>query len=230
MSEIVIGYGQIGKAVQEIIGDPAIVDEGLPVTYGTFDIMHICFPYSENFIVEVKRYIKEYKPAHIIIYSTVPIGTTKKIAGAVHSPIEGKHPKLAESIRLTPRWIGANSISEGNFWFEYFDRLELGINLLRDSDYTEALKLLSTAEYGINIVFADYKKKIADKLGMDYSLMIDWNENYNRLYRDLGLEQFQKFILEPPEGPVGGHCIVPNSELLDEQFPHDMLKMIKEVH
>ena len=229
MSEIVIGYGQIGKAVQEIIGDPAIVDEGLPVTYGTFDIMHICFPYSENFIVEVKRYIKEYKPAHIIIYSTVPIGTTKKIAGAVHSPIEGKHPKLAESIRLTPRWIGANSISEGNFWFEYFDRLELGINLLRDSDYTEALKLLSTAEYGINIEFARYKKKVADEVGMDYSLMCGWNQDYNKLYQDLDLPEYQKFILDPPDGPKGGHCVTPNARLLYDQFPHELTKIVGEL-
>jgi len=228
MTSIIIGYGQIGKAVKEVIGEAGIVDEGFPEPEKAH-ILHICFPYSKDFIKEVKRYIELCEPEHVIIYSTVPIGTTKQLPFAVHSPVEGKHPALGESIRRMPRWIGANSKFHGDFFKDYFAELGLAVNLLESSDHTEALKLLSTAEYGINIVFADYKNEIAKELDMDYSLMKDWNRDYNQLYQDLELLQYQRYVLNPPEGKIGGHCIRENSVLLSEQFPSPFLDLINEM-
>lgn len=231
MNSLIIGYGEIGKAVGAIIGDHKVIDLGmLKPEPMDVDIMHICFPYTDAFIEQLKAYIGEWQPKHVVIYSTLPIGTSKKLPGLVHSPVEGKHPELEHSVRTMERWIGYNDKQEGLFFNAYFIGCGLKTKLVENTDCTEALKLLSTTEYGVNIEFARYKQQVADAIGMDYQLTKDWNESYNRLYKDLGMEKrFQKYVLDAPTGPKGGHCVTPNARLLDQQFPNDMVKIVGEL-
>jgi hypothetical protein len=233
MLDLVIGYGEIGKAVKTAIcPDAKIFDTARRNTrIGRVDVMHICFPYNKDFIKNVQGYIIQFQPKHIIVYSTVQIGTCKKIDRRVlHSPVEGKHPNLVDSIESAVRWIGYNDKEEIKFFEEYLlERQFYQRHIVKNTDHTEALKLLSTTEYGINIVFAGYKAQIAKKLKLPFELTKDWNEDYNILYDEcLELPQYQKFILDAPEGPIGGHCIVPNAELLDSKFPNVFNKLIKE--
>lgn len=233
MTNLVIGYGEIGRAVGAIIGTHDFIDKDFPVVEGDFDVIHICFPYSDTFLSDVNYYYTEYganHSSHIIIWSTLPIGTTKYVGqGAVHSPVEGKHPDLELSIRYMERWIGYNDKEEGLFFNGYFRDLGLRTRMVENSDCTEALKLLSTTEYGINIEFARYKKHIADEIGMDYQLCKDFNTEYNKLYKNLGLDnKYQRYVLDAPEGPKGGHCVTPNARLLDSQFPNAMVQIVSE--
>jgi hypothetical protein len=229
---IIVGLGEIGKAVKEAICPDALeYDINMtqpPLPPGPYYILHICFPYSEGFVEFAREYINTFQPKHIAIWSTVPIGTTKQIdSRAVHTPIEGKHPELAKSISLMSRWVGYNDKVEGRFFRRYFSHARIfNIEMVDNTDHTEALKLLSTTEYGVNLVYADYKKRVADDIGMDYELTKRWNADYNELYEDLGLPQFQKFILDPPNGEIGGHCIVPNAALLNNQFPDTLVERI----
>lgn len=231
MNNLIVGYGEIGQAVGKIVGEHEMVDlEPMASIFSSIDVMHICFPYSDNFVTEVKRYIEQYSPSHVIIYSTVPVGTTYDISPmAVHSPVEGVHPYLEDSIRLMERWLGCEDKVEGRFFVDFFEKLGLKTRLVGDSDHTEALKLLSTTEYGVNLVFADYKAYVAEKIGMDFELTKEWNRAYNRLYKDLGMEKwFQKFVLDPPEGKIGGHCVIQNAILLQRQFPDDLVKRVRD--
>ena len=232
MNSLIIGMGQIGQAVKELISpynhvetyDIATQNHHAPAHT---DVMHICFPYSETFVKDVQDYITRYEPLFVVVYSTVPIGTCRAIGpSVVHSPVEGRHPRLIEGILSMPRWLGYQEAATENFFTEYFESCELEVTAVDNPDYTEALKLLSTAEYGINIAFADYKQEVAKSIGMDYGLTKQWNEDYNRLYWRMVMPQFQKFRLDPPNGKIGGHCVVPNAELLDAQFPSDLLKLI----
>lgn len=234
MNSLIIGLGEIGRAVREVIVKTDKVytydleDDSL--TFGSsIDILHICFPYSEDFTKQVKQYVKEVKPWHIIIWSTLPIGITKQVKGAVHSPVEGKHPRLTLSIKSMTRWIGANDETEGIFFFEYFKELMLKPKLVSDSNFTEFLKLRSTAKYGINLVWTEYEAKVAEQLSMDMDYVREFDRDYNKLYHNLGMDWAQRYILGNPHGKIGGHCVVPNAELLDEQFPSELLKMIKEM-
>lgn len=236
MKSIVIGNGQIGKAVTEVINqmDEVVVFDSKhgnepPIMQG-IDIIHICFPYKEaEFLDEVQAYIVKYKPMHVIIWSTVPIGTTKHIRGAVHSPVEGRHPKLAQSIKSMVRWIGANDVGEGTFFVDYFKKMYLNVKLVSSSGYTEALKLLSTTEYGVNIEFARYKKVVADDIGMPFELTKEWNRDYNKLYHNLDMDWAHKYVLDAPHGHKGGHCVTPNARLLNSQYPDDLVKIVGEL-
>lgn len=231
--DLVIGMGQIGEAVSEVIGrlyHHECQDKDIKSHADTsINIMHICFGYSDDFIEEVKEYQEFYMPDYTVIWSTVPIGTTKQIQGAVHSPVEGRHPDLAESIKRMPRWIGSEDDDTGRFVAYYFRQLGLKTSWVKDSRYTEFLKLRSTSKYGINLVWADYEKQVANELGMNFSLIKQFDRDYNALYQELGMDWAQRYILDAPEGKIGGHCVVPNAELLDKQYPSELLKMVKEM-
>lgn len=227
MKNLIIGYGEIGRAVGQVVGDHSWLDLRINPPDAKYNVMHVCMPYSDSFVQDVEAYRTRYEPDHIIIYSTVPIGTTKQIKGAVHSPVESRHPDLSDGIRNMMRWVGYNNKIEAEFFYLFFKKLHITTKLVDDSNYTEALKLLSTTEYGVNIVFADYKKRIADDIGMSYELTKEWNEDYNRLYQKLGLGNiYQKFVLDPPNGKIGGHCVRENSILLNQQYPDDWVKRI----
>lgn len=234
MNHLIIGFGEIGKAIKQVmrenvsVYDTALDNKRVP---DTIDVMHICFPYSDTFVQDVKAYLARYEPRHVIVYSTVPIGTSKSIGeGIVHSPVEGKHPDLALSILHMERWLGADNTEEVQFLANMFQELGIRTRVIESSDFTEAIKLLSTTEYGINIEFARYKKEVADAIGMDYQLTKDWNTVYNKLYRNLGLDgRYQKFVLDSPVGSKGGHCIIPNARLLDGQYPNNMVKIVGEL-
>lgn len=234
MNHLIVGYGEIGKAVHDVavVGKTGMIDLGIEEDVpSNVDVLHVCFPYSEDFNKEVEKYIKVHSPEHIIVWSTVPIGTCANIdVRVVHSPVEGVHPELEMSLRQMERWIGYNQKSEGQFFANYFQDLGLRTKLVPSTHFTEALKLLSTTEYGINIEFARYKKRVADEIGMDYELCKEFNQEYNRLYRNLGMDKrFQKFVLDAPEGKKGGHCVTSNSRILHDQFPSELTKIVGEL-
>lgn len=190
------------------------------------DTIHICYPWSDTFIADTQEYIANYEPRLAIIYSTVPIGTTALFPQAVHSPIEGRHPQLSMSVASSVRYIGGEDkelvLQAANIW----RRLSHGLVTVASSDWTEFLKLRSTAKYGVNLVWTDYEASVAKQLGMPFSYLKMFDEDYNYLYRTLNLNENQRYILDPPNGYIGGHCVVPNAELLNQQFPNDMLEDI----
>ena len=66
---LVIGGGEVGTALSEIlqcnIHDPVKNKRQI----GIFDVIHIAFPYSKQFIKSVKQYQKEFRPKMTIIHS-----------------------------------------------------------------------------------------------------------------------------------------------------------------
>ncbi len=223
---LLVGYGQIGKSIHEVFGeahDITVYDKTFSEKPdGDYTVLLIAIPYGNNFIDTVNAYREQYKVKATIIFSTVAIGTTRKIPNAVHSPVEGRHPKLAESIRLMPRWVGGY----GKLVDEFFTAAGFK-PVYVTSETTEFLKLQSTAMYGLNIEFARYVKSVCDELGINYAHVKNFNLDYNGLYRKLGMGgKYQRYILDPPEGMIKGHCIVPNSKMLDAQFPSVFLREI----
>ena len=234
MADILIGLGQIGRAIEDIIGPVMTHDtntlNGIVHTNKPIRFMHIAIPYSEDFVKIVQDYAAGFEfqeNGGVIVYSTVPIGTCRKIGPNVaHSPVEGKHPRLTNSILSSVRWVGSENLelreNVGNFWARYVKQ----VRLVESSDFTEFLKLRSTSKYGINIVWTDYESKVAQEIKMPFAYVKEFDKHYNDLYKRLKLPQYRRYILDPPNGVCGGHCVKPNAKLLDEQYPDSLLKMI----
>lgn len=227
MNCVLIGYGEVGRGIFEVfsvyhviaVNDP---EKEMNGELKDYDIMLITIPYSDKFIDIVKDYQKRYKPKTTIIFSTVPIGTTAQIPNAVHVPIEGKHPYMAESLKLWHWQIGGWD----NTAYKFFREANQIPSILEKPEFTELLKLQSTSNYGLMIEFARYIKEICDKLNMPYDEVLKYNFMYNNLYEKLGITRYRRYLLDAPEGNIGGHCVVPNAKLLDEQFPSVFLKEI----
>lgn len=231
MISMVIGMGEVGRAVYEVTESNAELDASNPDTTvvppAEPDVMHICFPYSTDFVAQAQDYMEQFKPKHVVVWSTVPIGTCRKIDERVaHSPVEGKHPYLADSIRKMKRWMGFNKGSEGRFLVEYFLQIGISVRMVGNTETTELLKLRSTAKYGINLVWAQYEGDLCKKYGVNYSDLMQFDADYNDLYRGLGQHDTQRYVLYPPDGEIGGHCVVQNAKLLQKQFPSDLLEKI----
>ena len=201
---LIIGYGEIGKSIDEVIGPCLVYDivkTGKIVPEEPIKFMHVAIPYSEDFVSFVSNFQDIYKPDVTIVYSTVPIGTCEKIGmDVVHSPVEGRHPNLADSIRYSPRWLGCHDKIALGKAMALWDKIVLDVKYLKSSRYTELLKLRSTAKYAINLVWTDYEKKLTDSQGMPFQHLKDFDKDYNDLYSFMVEFDIKRYILDPPNG------------------------------
>lgn len=230
MNQLIVGFGEIGRAVKEAICPDAETydasDEPFDhLKFSDVDVLHICFPYDDSFKQQVADYITAIKPKHIIVYSTVPIGTCRSISEKiVHSPVEGRHSGLADSIKNSYRWVGFNDGNEGRFFVDYFEDRKLKVWFVASTETTELAKIRSTAKYGINLVWAQYETELCEKFGVAYDQVMAFDQHYNETYRSD--PNINRYILYPPNGVVGGHCVTQNAKLLNEQFPSELLQRI----
>ena len=221
---LIIGSGQIGNSLFNVLKkhyDVSIRDKNFDLN-GSFDVLHICYPPTKKFIEITKIYIKKYNPGLVVIHSTIPVGYTKKIgAMAVHSPVRGVHPDLDKGIKTFVKYFGGGKAEEAA---RYFSKIGIKTKAFKDSETTELLKILDTTYYGWNIIFAKEVKIICDKLKLNFEEVYTIpNRDYNDGYKKLGMSHVVRPILRPTKGKIGGHCVIPNCNLLD----HWVTKTIK---
>lgn len=225
----IVGYGEIGKAIEGIHSktkDKIFIKDinGLDTfdkLKGNLHFLHICFPYSGSVFVEkVSYYINKYNPEIVIIHSTVVPETTKKLfnkfGNVVHSPVRGKHPKLAESILKFRKYIGTECFIVAERVKKYFKKLGIkDVCVQYPSVTTEIAKLLDTTYYGICIAFHAYADKLSKKYDVDHiDTFFEWNLSYNDGYVGMKMPQYVRPTLIPPKKKIGGHCVVQNAILL----------------
>jgi hypothetical protein len=74
----------------------------------------------------------------------------------------------------------------------------------------------------MSIAFAQYCKDIADIYKFPYDDVARWDVNYN-----VGVDEWlQRPILQPPNGPIKGHCVIPNTKILNQQHPNPILQEV----
>lgn len=228
---LVIGLGETGGPLYEVLCDKLggwdvlrhDPDKGYHITEGRFDVkfMHICIPYLETFVNIVETYQRVYNPEYTIIHSTVPIGTTRKIGGAVHSPILGRHNRMKEDLLAYPKWVGG-VIDNSEPVIQEFCTIWENVKRMATPDKTEALKLMCLAKYGVSLAFAEYQRKICEELDMTYDAVIMWDMCYNQTVGS----DLQRPIFRELKLPIGGHCVVQNTKILNEQHPNPMLEEV----
>jgi len=224
----ILGYGEIGKAIARFYKNPKIKDLNRDDGLAGVEILHICIPWSDKFINTVKKEIKKIQPKLTIIHSTVAPGTTKKIGGMiVHSPVRGVHPKLFEGIKTFIKYIGADEKEAGKLAQKHFESLGIKTKLFFPSATTEMGKILDTTYYGLCIAWHKEMKKICDKSGVNFDEAVsDFNATYNEGYKKLGKNNVIRPVMFVDNKPIGGHCVVPNAEILNKYFKSEALDLI----
>jgi UDP-N-acetyl-D-mannosaminuronate dehydrogenase len=233
-NHVVLGHlGEVGSTVYAFLKevDPDVLGydkkDGKKIPPWKTGLLHVCIPYSKDFVETVKVAAATLKAENVVIYSTVLPGTTELIGeNAVHSPIEGRHPNLKESFKTFVRLVaGKQSEKVG----QYFRNRDLKVEVLPDAKITELGKILSTTRYGVMLAFADTEQKLCDKFNVSFKdAVLMYQDMYNDGYKKMGEDRFTQPKLTPPNGKIGGHCVVNNAKILTEISDCDLIRRVAE--
>ena len=233
----ILGYGEIGQAVHQLYEksgnfDVKIKDLNRDDGLEDIDVLNVCIPAIDNFENVVLDAINRTSAKLTIIHSTLRVGTTEKISlrtdsHVVHSPVRGIHPNLLDGILTFVKFIGSSRESSSIAASNHFESLGVKSKILSSSRETEIGKLLDTTYYGVCISWHAEMKKMCDAAGANFDEAVSsFNETYNQGYTSLGKSNVVRPVLYPPQGPIGGHCVVPNARILQESFESEGLNMI----
>ncbi len=227
-THLVLGLGEVGSALLAILRetygeavagyDPLYNETGIyPDRAKDCHIIHIAFPFHELFVGQVQDYLGcQNRGALTIIHSTVPIGTTAQIPGAVHSPILGRVPTMAGDMRRYLKWIGGPQAAEAE---PILALAGFRTRSVPTSEETEALKLLCLAKYGVSLAFSRYEYAVCEKLGFPLSHIIEYDMDYNNHVEP----RLRRPLIAPQQDSIGGHCVIPGVRLLAQDFPSPLL-------
>ena len=221
---VIVGLGEVGKPLLEIMKGRYRtfgVDINQPAPVSQCDVMHVCFPFqNRNFVGQVVEYIGQYRPGLTVINSTVAPGTTRRIAvesgtPVVHSPVRGKHVRMQDEMLRYAKFVGALDLPSGQRAVEHFEEVGMKTKLLSSPEASEIAKLTETTYFGLLIAWAQEVERYCVKLGINYDEVVSFYEE---------IEFFPPVKYFP--GEIGGHCVMPNIDILLQEFPSDLLQAI----
>ena len=123
---------------------------------------------------------------------------------------------MLDELRSYKKFVGAMDPAVGERAAGHFRSLGLKTKVLSSPEATELAKLTETTYFGLMIAWAQELERYCDQSGADYEEIISFYEEI-------------KFF--PPvkyfPGVIGGHCVIPNIEILSK-FDHSaILKAIQ---
>ena len=211
MKDIVIGGGEIGSAIAELLPLPVEVRdidiEKRIFAGGLCEILHVCIPWTDSFHQDIVDVTRAEVPEFVMVHSTVPRGTTKKLQESigcpiVYSPILGRHETMLQDLKYYVKFYSSYKQFDTD---KLLDRFEM-ITEIKNPETLELAKVVETTYIGLLICF----RKCVDDIAMDEDV---WclSQEANRKHGD-------RPILYNDHKPIGGHCIMQNLDLLPEGF------------
>jgi UDP-N-acetyl-D-mannosaminuronate dehydrogenase len=222
---VVVGLGEIGKPLCQLISahyEVVGVDLSPVAPVDHVDVLHVCYPFQiKEFVGETTRYIEFFKPALTVINSTVAVGTTRAIAdrtrtAVVNSPVRGKHARMLEELRFYTKFVGALDSAAAEKAVRHFESVGLKTKVLSSPEATELAKLTETTYFGLMIAWAQELERYCDQSGQDY-------QEITSFYDEIKFFPPVKYF----PGVIGGHCVMPNIELLSKFSQSVVLKAIQ---
>lgn len=224
---LVIGLGEVGQPLCEVLqsGGSKIIGIDLePFTVEVpVSVMHVCFPFKDSgqFQDAVAAYARKYSPEVIVINSTVVPGTTRAIEAAcmipaVYSPVRGKHTKMLDEIHSYAKFVAGADAEATERVMEHFESVGLRCESMSSPEALELAKLLETTYFGLLIAWAQEMSRFAGAVNADYL-------EIGRFFREIA---YLPGVLFQP-GYIGGHCVMPNIELLQLRYQSDFLNAVK---
>ncbi len=180
-------------------------------------MLHLCYPFQiKDFVGESVRYIELFKPKLTIVNSTVAVGTTRLIAErsgtpVVNSPVRGKHARMLDELCKYTKFVGAIDPAAGRQAAEHFKSIGLKTRNLSSPEATELAKLTETTYFGLMIAWAQEIERYCDQSGTNYEEIVSF-------YDEIRFFPSVKYF----PGVIGGHCVMPNIEIL-RQFDHSVI-------
>ena len=227
---VVAGMGEIGKPILNLISkafltvaydiNPKLTNKTKIIKYENTPtlFLHICFPFNSKFNENVISLSKKFDPECIVIHSTVSPYTTKKIQNRISIPIifsatRGVHKRMSKDLKRYTKFFAIEKNAPRKRWasLEYsrlMKKCNIATKQMSDPITLELAKIIvDTTYYGWLINYAQLSNLVAKKHHIDYDEMWEFSEE---IHKNIGNrpKMFPGFI--------GGHCVIPNLSLIDE--------------
>lgn len=221
---LVVGLGEIGGPLLKILAEThhAVGRDIEDRPVDGVKVLHLCFPYTSDFVSSASRYIALYEPGVVVVNSTVVPGTTREIqektgVPAVYSPVRGKHARMTDELRRYRKFVAGISAQAVALVEAHFAAAGMTTQRMSSPEALELAKLLETSYFGILVAWAQEMDRFAGAVDADYWETIDF---------------FEEIDFLPPvgfqPGYIGGHCVMPNLELLEQVRRSPFIDVMRE--
>jgi len=237
---VVAGLGEIGNPILKLISKNSIsvgYDKNkklmnlssfkkysdLPTKF-----LHVCIPYTKNFISNVKSLEKLFSPEFIVIHSTIKPYTTKKIQSnstipIIYSATRGVHKRMLFDLkRYTKFFAIENSAKNKKLAAKSFSLL-----MKKSGVKTKEMSVPITLELAKIVCDTSYYGWLINYAQMSKMITIKHNVSYDEMWQFS--DEIHKYLGNRPKmfpGIIGGHCVIPNLDLIE----NDTLNMIKDTN
>ena len=238
--DVVAGIGEIGKPILKLLSKDSIV-VGFDLNHDLMDenkferhknletsFLHIAIPVTGKFISNVLKLYKKFQPQCIVVHSTVKPGTTKKLQGklpipVIYSATRGIHKRMIYDLkRYTKFFVISPNAPRGKWASSRYTKLMKRCNIktkqMSKPETLELAKIICDTSYlGWLVNYAQLSNLIAIEYGVNYDEMWSFSD------------EIHKFLGNRPKlypGFIGGHCVIPNLNLIQS----DRLNLIKKMN
>lgn len=223
---VVVGLGEVGGPLLELASE-RVHAVGVDLAPPSEDpeataVLHVCYPFEiADFVGETERYIDLFRPELTIIHSTVAVGTTRAVhertgSAVAHSPVRGKHARMLADLRRYAKFVGGIDPTATSLATEHLESLGLRTRSLSSPEAAELAKLTETTYFGLLIAWAQEVERYCDASGQDYDEIVSF---------------YDEIAFFPPvtyfPGVIGGHCVMPNIEILRDLTASPLLEAIE---
>ena len=228
---IVVGIGEIGKPILKLLSknnttvgfdlNPDLIDERKFERYKNLQtsFLHVTIPVSSKFESNLLQLYKKFKPECIVIHSTISPGTIEQIqkkldVPLIYSATRGVHKRMLKDIKRYTKFFAISKNAPKKQWAikAYSTKMKnCGIKTKQMSkpETLELAKIICDTSYlGWLINYAQFSNMIAQRYNVNYDEMWSFSD------------EIHKFLGNRPKmypGFIGGHCVIPNIDLMHNQ-------------
>ena len=237
--DIVAGIGEIGKPILKLLSkhgvvvgfdsNPDLMDERKFERYESLktSFLHIAIPVTGKFINNVLKLYKKFQPECIVIHSTIKPGMTEKLQEKLSIPViysatRGVHKRMVYDLKRYTKFFVISANAPRGKWattryVQSMKRCGVKTKNMSKPETLELAKIICDTSYlGWLVNYAQLSNVIAIKHGVDYDEMWSFSD------------EIQKFLGNRPKmypSFIGGHCVIPNLNLINNESLNIISKM-----
>ena len=239
--DIIVGLGEIGKPILKLLSKRNIV-VGFDLNHDLMDqikfekyknlktsFLHIAIPGTDNLIDNVLKLYKKFQPECIVIHSTIRPGTTEKLQKKIPIPViysatRGVHKRMIYDLKRYTKFFVISANAPRNKWAS-----SRYVKLMKNSGIkTKKMSSPETLELAKIICDTSYLGWLINYAQLSNIIAIEYNVNYDEMWSFS--DEIHKFLRNRPKmfpGFIGGHCVIPNLNLIHNQTL-DLIKKLND--
>ena len=237
--DIVVGIGEIGKPILKLLSKqnmtvgfdvrPNLMDQRIFERYKNLktSFLHITIPATDRFSNNVLKLYKKFQPECIVIHSTIRPGTTTELQAklpipVIYSATRGVHKRMIYDLKRYTKFFAISKHAPRDKWassayVKMMKRCGIKTKKMSKPETLELAKIICDTSYlGWLVNYAQLSNMIAIKHGVDYAEMWGFSDEIHR------------FLGNRPKmfpGFIGGHCVIPNIDLIDNKSLNAIKKL-----